>query len=279
MSHATPAASVPIRVALRFAYDGTAFDSYARNPGTASVEAALIGALGREGLVEGSFASGSRTDAGVSARENVAVAALKRPHLRGLVPALQARLPAGVWATGAAVVDADWTPRRATSRTYRLLVLSGGEDLMAMRRAAKEFVGTHDVRAFAKLEAGREPTRTVYAVSVAASGACWAFVVRGQAFLWNQVRRTAGAILAVGRGEATVEDVRAALASGKPHARFGLAPAEGLVLERVMYRGLKWDPAAGTARRPDAEYLAARSRLAVVDHVSRLAGGERHQRP
>lgn len=271
MSEARPAPGVPIRVALRFAYDGTAFASYARNPGTASVEAALIKALGHEGLAAGSFASGSRTDAGVSARENVAVATLDRPHLRGLVPALQARLPAGLWATAAALVHEEFTPRRATSRTYRLLVLRAGEDLAAMRRAAQAFVGTHDVRAFAKLEAGREPTRTVYSLTVARSGPCWAFVVRGQAFLWNQVRRTAGAILAVGRGEATVEDVRAALASGKPHPRFGLAPAEGLVLERVTYRGLRWDPAAGAVRRPDDAYLAARSRWAVVDHVSRLA--------
>jgi len=261
---------VTLHVAVRFAYDGAAFASYARNPDAASVEAALISTLGKEGLVEGSFRSGSRTDAGVSALGNVCAATLNRPHLRGLVPSLQRHLPGGLWVTGAAQVPAAWNPRHATSRTYRLLHADGGEDLARMRQTAAAFVGTHDVRAFAKTEAGRSPERTVLAFAVASTAAGWSFRVRGQSFLWNQVRRMVGAILAVGRGEADVADIKASLASGKPHPRFGLAPAEGLLLERVAYRGLRWDAASGSPRIQPERLLAARSAWDVARHVASL---------
>src|SRR5687767_15201226 len=54
---------LPLHVALRFAYDGEAFDSYARMPGRYTVEDSLMAALASEGYVEGSFKTGSRTDA------------------------------------------------------------------------------------------------------------------------------------------------------------------------------------------------------------------------
>jgi len=211
-------------------------------------------------MVAGSFRSGSRTDAGVSALENVCAATLERPHVRGLVPALQARLPRGVWATGAALVEPPFNPRQAAWRQYRLLHPASGEGLGAMRRAAAAFVGTHDVSAFARVEAGRDPKRTVTSFAVTGTSGMWGFRVRGQSFLWNQVRRMVGAVLAVGRGDADVADVRASLASGQPHKRFGLAPAEGLLLERVAYTGLRWD--AGVGRVADVAGAWSRPRRA-----------------
>ncbi len=109
----------PLHVALRIAYDGSRFEAYARDPTAQTVEDALIRALQEEGLVEGSFRTGSRTDAGVSALENVCKVTLERAHLKGLVPALQRNLPLGLWVTGAAPVDAKWNPRHAKRRHYR----------------------------------------------------------------------------------------------------------------------------------------------------------------
>lgn len=266
-----PRTGVPLPVALRFAYDGSAFDAYARNPGTDTVEAALLAALAAEGLVAGSFRSGSRTDAGVSAAENVARAEIARPHLRGLVPALQARLPPGVWMTGAACVAPGWNPRHAVSRTYRLLHPAAGEDVVRMQEAAQRFLGEHDVSAFARVEAGRSPRRTVLAFAVARAADGWAFTVTGESFLWNQVRRMVGAVLAVGAGKAEAADIDAALGNGRPHKAFGLAPAEGLVLQRVRYRGLRWEGEAGRPRLRTPDLGAAASRVAVLRHVARLA--------
>ncbi|MES2154237.1 MAG: tRNA pseudouridine(38-40) synthase TruA [bacterium] len=261
-----------MRVALRFAYDGTHFASYARNPGTPSVESALIQALRREGMLDGGFRTGSRTDGGVSALENVGSADLERPHLRGLLPSLQRHLPAGLWVTGVAQVDAGWNPRHAASRTYRLLHPKRAEDLAAMRPACTAFLGRHDMSAFARVEAGRHPERTVLSFSVGRSGRLWSFRARGESFLWGQVRRMVGAVLAVGRGDADVGDIVAALESGEPDVRFAAAPAEGLLLERVTYKGLQWDASAGRLPRTvgDAEAMAS-VQLAVAQHVGGVA--------
>jgi tRNA pseudouridine38-40 synthase len=240
---AQPSAALP--VALRIAYDGRRFDSYARDLGASTVEGHLIAALRHEGYVEESFKTGSRTDAGVSALENVCKAVLERPHLRGLVPSLQRHLPMCLWVTAATQVAPDWNPRHARRRHYRYHALPRNEDLALMRRACAAFVGRHDMRAFAKLEEGRRPERNVFACTVQESDGAWVFRIEGDGFLWNQVRRMVSAILCVGRGEASAEDIAAGLATGKAHPRFRLVAANGLVLERIEHADLVWDPEAG----------------------------------
>lgn len=271
---AAPAPTLePFAVALRFAYDGTAFDSYARNPHRRTVEGALIGALRKEGYVEGSFKTGSRTDAGVCALENVCRVEILRKYLRGLVPALQKHLPPGVWVTAAARVDTAWNPRHARRRRYRFEAIARGEDAAAVRAACAAFVGRHDMRAFAKMEEGRNPERNVFMFEAKETGGMWSFAVEGDGFLWNQVRRMVSAALAVGRGDATIADIRTSLASGKPHKSFRVAAAEGLLLERVEYEGLQWDEEAGRLGRQlvPRPLQAARARLRVVEHLRELA--------
>lgn len=260
-------------VALRLAYDGGRFDSYARMPGRDTVEDALLAALRHEGYVEGTFRTGSRTDAGVSALENVCRVTLERPHLAGLVPAVQRHLPDGLWMTAAAEVPATWNPRHARRRRYRYFAFDRGEQLAPMRHAAAAFVGRHDMRAFARLEEGRDPQRNVFAFGVEPGPDGWEFAVEGDGFLWNQVRRMVGATLAVGRGDAPPEAIAHSLRSGTPHPRFRLVAAEGLVLERVEYDGLAWDPAAGRlgpqlVARPHQD---ARARMRLARHLRELA--------
>ena len=237
--------SRPITIALRIAYDGKCFDAYARDPGASTVEGHLIAALRHEGYLEESFKTGSRTDAGVSALENVCKATLLRPHLKGLVPALQRHLPMGVWVTAAAEVMPHWNPRHANRRHYRYHALPRNEDLAVLQQACSAFVGRNDMRAFAKMEEGRNPERSVFAFKVQAHDGAWVFRVEGDGFLWNQVRRMVSAVLCVGRGEASVEDIVAGLRTGKTHPRFRLVSANGLVLERIEYTSLHWDPQAG----------------------------------
>lgn len=260
-------------VALRIAYDGSAFHSYARQPGRRTTEGALIGALEHEGYVEDSFRTGSRTDAGVCALENVCRATVVRKTLRGLVPALQRHCPYGLWVTAAAPVTPGWNPRHARRRTYRYEALARGEDVDRMRSACAAFVGRHDMRAFAKMEEGRKPERSVFAFLVEPDGPVWSFRVTGDGFLWNQVRRMVGATVAVGRGDAEVADIQTSLKSGKAHPRFRLAPSQGLTLERVEYDGLEWDPVLGRLgpQLLPQSILAARARTALLDHLRLLA--------
>ena len=71
--------------------------------------------------------------------------------------------------------------------------------------------------------------------------------IEGSHFLWRMVRRIVGVLVEVGRGGLTPPAVSALLAgdSGVP-ARL-TAPASGLFLVRVYYRG---DPRSATMRPP-----------------------------
>ena len=221
-----------MHVALRFAYDGPSFEGYARQPDHRTVEDTLIEALGREGYVACSWRTGSRTDRGVSALENVARAELDRPHLRGLLPAVNRLLPDGLWLTGVAPVAPEWNPRHGKQRTYQYVQPRGGEDLDAMKDACKAFVGTHPMHAFARIDE-RDPVRTVHAFDVAPGEDAWRFTVTGPSFLWNQVRRMVAAVLDVGAGRLDVAAIAHAFVDGQPVAQ--LAPPEGLLLAAVDY--------------------------------------------
>lgn len=256
---------------MRVAYDGSGFRGLARQPGGDTIEDALIVALRHEGYVEGSLRCGSRTDAGVSALENVLKARIDRPHLKGLIPAVQRHLPEGIWLTGAAPIDAEWNVQHAISRTYHYLAPHAGEDPARLGAACGAFVGQHDFTAFARIE-DRKAERPVTDVSVTLQDGFWRFEVTAPGFLWNQVRRMVDAALAVGQGRAEVQDIVTSLRSGEPHGAFAVAPPEGLALARVEYAPEPaWDASAGAVS--PVRLAKARQRAAVQQAVlGRLSG-------
>ncbi|MEK6986069.1 MAG: hypothetical protein AABX89_06785 [Candidatus Thermoplasmatota archaeon] len=260
-------------VALRFAYDGRRFDAYARHSDTHTVEDHLVRALRKQGYIEGSFKTGSRTDAGVSALENVCRATVERKTLRGIVPAVQKNLPEGVWVTAAAEVHEKWNPRHAIKRIYRYVAVPHGEDLATMKRACKAFHGRHLMTAFAKLEEGRNPMRNVHDFTVEEQDGLWLFRTTSDGYLWNQVRRMVGAVQAVGRGEAEVADIEESLRTGERHKAFHLASPAGLLLERIEHEGLEWNLYAGKlgAQRVPRVLQEADVGLMLARHLLELA--------
>lgn len=230
-----------VHVAIRFAYQADAFEGYARQTGKRTVEQTLIDALQRTGLVAGSWKTGSRTDAGVHAACNVARVEVARKHLRGWVAESNKHLPHDLVLTGAQGVSADWNPRHALWREYAYFAVRRDESLAAMQAACRLLVGTHDVRGLARVESGKNPVRTVTRFAVHAHAAGWKFKVRGPSFLWNQVRRMVDAVLAVGQARIGLEDLSRILETGRANTRLSVAPAEGLVLQEVKYRGLRFD--------------------------------------
>lgn len=156
------------------------------------------------------------------------------------IAALNSRLPKDIrvaaWAPVPTTFSARWS---ATSRRYEYYFTRHDLDIEAMRRAASLLVGTHDFRNFCKIDINNAKTwvRTVTEVRVepvaellpdtdavmaeaeaeggpaAAAGARlalaraadhpltqWRLSIRGNAFLWHQVRCMAAVLLLVGRG-------------------------------------------------------------------------------
>lgn len=201
------------------AYDGALFYGFTGHKN--SVEPALAKALGPI------LGRGSRTDPGVSALANVAVAESLKP-----IGQINSELPRGVWVWGYAEVPSDFNPRRAKERIYAYFAPYRGEDVGLMRKAAELLVGTHDYRNFAK--GVEKAVTTITSIEVTDRGRYIEILFKGRGFKNKMLRKIAWTLSAVGRGVLTLDDV-AGLLSGERKRPVPSAPAEGLVLLWIEY--------------------------------------------
>ncbi|XP_066190240.1 tRNA pseudouridine synthase-like 1 isoform X1 [Sylvia atricapilla] len=128
----------------------------------------------------------------------------------------------------------------------------GPLDISAMREAAGFLLGTHDFSTFRSLHSEsrlQSAVRTVLQLELLpARGALaahylhrelefWEVKVKGKAFLYKQVRRMVGALVAVGQGKFSPQRIQELLElkdsrAFPPHS---MAPASGLFLQSVEY--------------------------------------------
>lgn len=253
----------PSRIALAFAYDGTRFDSFARQPGRRTVEGELLAALLDAGAIasarEARYEAASRTDKGVSAHWNVC-AFDSDAHPGELANRL--RTPEGLLVRAAAPATPGFSPRRAAAwrrYAYRVEGLDGSA-FRACARAARRFAGAHDFAAFCRPEPGVATRRRIEEVTSRWRGGYGELRFRAESFLWEQVRRMVHAALDVGRGVRTEASLVARLASASRSAAEPPAPAEALVLEHVELP-LRWTaPNRSAARMLGAAWASARTR-------------------
>jgi tRNA pseudouridine38-40 synthase len=239
-----------VRYAARVSYDGTDFAGYQVQPGRRTVQAELETALTRlSGGGRVRVDAAGRTDAGVHATGQVIAFSLsRRMPVRELARALDALLPEDVAVHALRRVEVGFHPRYAARyREYRYTVWNGPREPLrertalgvriplddtAMAEAAQALVGRHDFSAYGGSD--RQPIRTLVGIRVRRRGRTITIDVVGEAFLRQMVRSIVAALLRVGRGEATRDDVAAAL--GSPGRAFAgaVAPAKGLCLRRVV---------------------------------------------
>ncbi len=242
---------------VRIAYDGTAYAGWQAQENALGIQQVVEEALAylERGPVR--IYGSSRTDAGVHAKGFVAHFHLTKPiPPRNLLRALNSRLPEAI-----RIMDADYASENfdarlsAKGKEYRYQLYQGEIeppdlvpywtychrtlDLDAMRRAASYFVGKHDFLSFAA-NPDREietTVRTIFSFEVKKVGPRYTFIVRGDGFLYKQVRSMVGFLLSVGRGKEKPEAVKELLAEHPPRtARVETAPARGLFLWKVFYK-------------------------------------------
>src|SRR5262249_10481597 len=117
-----------------------------------------------------------------------------------------------------------------------------------MRDAARSLVGLRDFRSFAAKDAGDDPdeppssTRVlVEHVDVVDERHLILVSVHGSHFLWKMVRRIVGVLVEIGRGGLPADAVATFLATGSAAPARLTAPASGLFLDRVFYKGDRVD--------------------------------------
>lgn len=234
-----------VRLFFRIGYLGDAFHGSQIQPDVNTVQGELIRVFRSLKWLKGPeedqlLVLSSRTDAGVHVRINGGIVDLEASLWDALTPrkmirAVDDRLDDNVAFLTVEQVNPDFNPRMALHRIYRYR-LEGMEfwkepDHEAFSEWLQLFVGTYDARNFARLEEGKNPIRTVLEASPwMDNNRLVGFEIKGEAFLWNQVRRVANALFQLSVGERTVAEVKDAIDHPLIPVDFGVAPPEWLIL-------------------------------------------------
>jgi tRNA pseudouridine38-40 synthase len=220
----------------------------------------------------------SRTDRGVSARGNALALTSSLPG-PALLRALNG-VAAEVVFTDARVVEENFRPRAAVSRTYHYLEEAPVGPVAAYREAAAAAVGDIDVRSFGRgLPGGRPIVRTVSRFEAKALGRGLVLEIEAPSFVWGMVRKLVASVRNVVAGELDVATFRSAL-SGRRRLTLPLAEPEPLLLWEVSY-GVPWTVHATTLADRQRAYFhterhAARVRERLLERLGtgRFSGDE-----
>lgn len=239
------------------AYDGTAYSGWQYQENALGIQQVVEEAVAFLERAPVRVFGSSRTDAGVHAKGFVAHFHLTKPiPPKNLLKAMNSRLPEDVRVVKASYAKESFDARlSAKGKEYRYHIYQGDImpphlvpywtychrplDFEAMKKAASYFVGRHDFVSFAA-NPNREletTVRNVFSFEVRKSGPKYVFVVRGDGFLYKQVRSMAGFLISVGKGNERPEAVKEILDAAAPRtARVETAPPRGLFLWKVFYR-------------------------------------------
>ncbi|MCA9526396.1 MAG: tRNA pseudouridine(38-40) synthase TruA [Myxococcales bacterium] len=253
------------RLAFQVEYDGTDFAGWQRQADdTPTIQAVLEAAIADVVRHEVAVVGGSRTDAGVHARDQRAAVTLFHPiRPEGLEKALGRRLPASISVRGVRDVPLDFHPRFANggkTYCYRLYLARRRHPLVdrfawqvpwaldrgRLAEAALGCLGRHDFVSFAS--ADHSQVTTVRHISRIAltdeANGVMALWIRGDAFLKQMIRNLVGTWVDAARGRLDAGSMGAILAARDRQAAGPTAPGRGLTLERVHPRA----PASTTRR-------------------------------
>ena len=260
------------RFRLSFSYDGTDFYGWAKQPDLRTVQGELLAALTvifGESDNDFEIRVAGRTDAGVHALNQQAHLELTEEQLARLgrnLPDIQDpkfladrlnRILADdvrvhLFAPAAVGFDARFS---ATHRRYRYRIADGLAaqnplesrytlnvfqvlDTLAMQAAALEVLGLHDFASFCRPRPGSTTIRELRQVEVtrnATAGNVIEIELLADAFCHNMVRSIVGALIAVGKGQATSADVRATLERASRTESYRVVAAKGLTLIEIGY--------------------------------------------
>jgi tRNA pseudouridine38-40 synthase len=120
--------------------------------------------------------------------------------------------------------------------------ISKNLDVALMQEACQVFVGEHDFTAFCTKTEGKDPNKTLDILEVSVSDSPYgssqkvlSVYVKSKSFLYHQVRKMVGGLVAVGSKEITVQKLRECLEARNPGGAPAMAPAHGLYFKDAEY--------------------------------------------
>jgi len=226
-----------MRTAVKFAYNGKIFYGYARQPQLRTVEGEIIKSLIKYGFIEDTkesdFRSSSRTDKNVSALCNV-IAFNTNASKKQIIKKLSDEFDDIIF-YATADVESDFNPRYTKYRHYRYFIKNSDLEVEKIISTAACFTGTHNFSNFARIEEFKDPVRTIDNIILTKDEDCIIIDFYAQTFLWYQIRRIISALIRVGKNKLSKQEVVEALANPEKKVDYGLAPAEPLILNDIIY--------------------------------------------
>ncbi len=242
---------------MTVAYDGRGFFGWQRHGEKPTIQHALERGLGEVFGGEVEVRGSGRTDRGAHARGQVASAFLPAGiDVRAGLGALNDVLPEQIRVLELVEAPEDFHARAsAVGKTYRYLIhnapecpaevegrvwhIPGALDVDAMRAVLPLFVGSHDFGSFATKakHERRSSVREVTQFELNHEPPAIELWIRADGFLYKMVRNIVRAVVKVGEGRYSADDLQRILAARDRKAAPGTAPASGLYLERVDYGG------------------------------------------
>lgn len=258
------------RIALVLEYDGTRYAGFQLQTDLRTIQGELEAAVERLTGTASRIHGAGRTDAGVHAEGQVASFDTESElPIERIVGGLNHYLARDIAVRAAYDVDPGFDPRRhATNRVYRYTMLEGRArsplrdntthhvgrhlDVAAMNTALAFLEGQRDFVPFCGNLPNGSTVRHMYRTQVwRQEGDEVCLEVEASAFIHQQVRRIAGAVLDVGVGKMTIEEFETLADSGVHGSAAHVLPARGLSLRRVGYSD--FPPLAETAAANETE--------------------------
>lgn len=252
---------------LKIEYEGTRYGGWQIQKNTKTIQGVLIekikAVIGDEFI---DLQGAGRTDRGVHALEQTASLKIKKFHnsieLKNKINNL---LPKDINILTIEKVDNDFHARKNVeerSYLYQIALRRSAfvkdfvwwvkEDLDydKMALASREFQGMKDYKSFCDTDPDEKSTK-VYVKSVNLFKDSNLITIRiiASHFLWKMARRMVGCMVEVGKGNLSLDELNSffTIESDKP-AKF-TAPPSGLFLEKILYKGEKFNYPEGAFLR------------------------------
>lgn len=246
-----------MRYLITVSYDGTNYKGYQTQPGLLTIQEQIENALTKiNNGKKTSFTSSGRTDRGVHAKMqcghadidvNITEYKLKR--------AMNSNLPDDIHVIKTEKVNSDFHARyNVIEKTYEYYINIGEYNpiernyvfqynyplnVEKMQEAIKYLIGEHDFRSFVTENKEKENCiRTISTATVEKTNQdIIKFTFTGNGFLRYQIRNMVGILIRIGEEKESPEFVKIFL-ERKDRSKGGkTAPAEGLYLTNIKYKG------------------------------------------
>ena len=259
------------RVAMKIAYLGSGFSGSQAQPGLRTVESQVLEDIGKVLKTDDPGLSfSSRTDKGVNALGNAIAFDSSMDDLLVLAKALNS-VSDGVFYRSFCEIDDEFNIRYASRRIYRYILDGEGIDIDKARECCRLFEGEHDFFRFCRYD-GKPTSLTLDRVELLEEDGMPVLEFQARYYLWNMIRRISSAVERVGKGKASIDDVKEAL-DGKDMS-FGVGRADALTLMDVQYDSLDFAPAdpRGIEGRKRGHVMEERLRLGFYMSLRRHTG-------